>query len=229
MFMGAFTIISIQLILIYLIYDHLFIENEYVIPTTSFKIIFPRFISSLMMHVQVEPDIRAGLGLMKYVVNHPHKFRLPALKESDDHGYDSGRICGAFILGFCQFSVAIIIEFLVIVFLLTQKTLTDVIMKFVALAAITKFDDFYAASLYDEKMFKAVGKTIPTEFRRTMSYYKTDEERDKKNQEVRQEIAKKLTVSEEVNKIGVSASVREGFIFKDPKVGHWYLYVLRFI
>jgi hypothetical protein len=56
---------------------------------------------------------------MKYVVNHPQKFKLPALKDSDDVGYDTGRICGAFFLGLSQFSVAIIIEFLVIIFLLT--------------------------------------------------------------------------------------------------------------
>ena len=38
---------------------------------------------------------------------------------NDDVGYDTGRICGAFFLGLSQFSVAIIIEFLVIIFLLT--------------------------------------------------------------------------------------------------------------
>ena len=71
------------------------------------------------MHIQVEPDIRSGIGLMKYVVNHPKKFRLPAKQGSDDDGYDVGRIFGAFFLGFCQFSIGFIIEFLVIVFLLT--------------------------------------------------------------------------------------------------------------
>lgn len=44
-------------------------------------------------------------------------------------------------------------------------------MKFVALAAIVKFDDFYAAALYDEKTKAAVGKTLPTEYYRGMSFY----------------------------------------------------------
>ena len=29
------------------------------------------------------------------------------------------------------------------------------------MAAIARFDDFYAAALYEEKMNKAVGKTLP--------------------------------------------------------------------
>lgn len=44
-------------------------------------------------------------------------------------------------------------------------------MKFVALAAIVKFDDFYAAALYDEKTRATVGKTLPTEFYRGMAFY----------------------------------------------------------
>lgn len=29
-----------------------------------------------MMHLICEPDIRDGINLMKYVLNHPHKFRM---------------------------------------------------------------------------------------------------------------------------------------------------------
>lgn len=43
-------------------------------------------------------------------------------------------------------------------------------MKFVSMAAIVKFDDMYAAGLYEEKMKKAVGKTLPTEYQRHMSF-----------------------------------------------------------
>ena len=48
--------------------------------------------------------------------------------------------------------------------------LTDVIMKFVALAAIVKFDDMYASGLYDEKMRKGAKKTLPMEYKRFMSF-----------------------------------------------------------
>lgn len=51
----------------------------------------------------------------------------------------------------------------------------DVIIKFVALAAIARFDDIYAAGLYDEKIKKAVGCALPTEFKRKMTFVKEDE------------------------------------------------------
>lgn len=102
-------------------------------------------------------------------------------------------------------------------------------MKFVALAAITKFDDFYAASLYDEKMFKAVGKILPVEFRRTMCY-KTEEERDKINNEIRDKMEKNMKDTDEGTKeLGKSAALREGLMFNNPREGHWMLYFLRFV
>jgi len=45
------------------------------IPANTYLIIIPRFISSMMMHLNVEPDTRNGINLMKFVVNHPSKFR----------------------------------------------------------------------------------------------------------------------------------------------------------
>ena len=50
----------------------------------------------------------------------------------------------------------------------------DVIMKFVSMSAIVRFDDMYATSLRDEKMLKAAGKTLPIEYKRYMNA-KTEE------------------------------------------------------
>jgi len=47
-----------------------------IVPAKSYKIIIPRFLASVMMHLNVEPDIRNGLTLMKYAVNHPSKFKI---------------------------------------------------------------------------------------------------------------------------------------------------------
>ena len=48
----------------------------------SVLIILPRFLSSLMMHINVETDIRAGINLMKFAVNHPTKFKPPKKVDS---------------------------------------------------------------------------------------------------------------------------------------------------
>ena len=49
----------------------------------SFFIIIPRFLSSIMMHLNVEPDIRNGLNLMKWAINHPSKFKCNEVARSD--------------------------------------------------------------------------------------------------------------------------------------------------
>jgi len=58
--------------------------------------------------------------------------------------------------------IACIIEVCVIVYLSSLQRLTDVIMKFVSMAAIVKFDNMYAGALFEEKMLGAKGKLLPT-------------------------------------------------------------------
>lgn len=144
----------------------------------SCLIILPRFLSSLMMHITVETDIRSGLILMKYAVNHPSKFQV--VKKNEDEAeikINTTRVCLAFFLGFCQAAIAIVVEVLVITYLTSQRLLTDVIMKYVSLAAIVKFDNFYFDGLYEEKMKKAAGKILPIEYQRHMGKM-THEERE---------------------------------------------------
>ena len=42
-------------------------------------------------------------------------------------------------------------------------------MKFVSMAAIVKFDNMYAAALFEEKMLGAKGKLLPTQYKRRMA------------------------------------------------------------
>lgn len=107
------------------------------------------------MHLNVEPDIRQGIELMKYAVNHPQKFR-PIKKNYELETPDTISYLGvkrnafcAFLLGFNQCTIAIIAEVLVIVYLSSLSSLLLIIMKYVSLAAVVKFDDMYAAALHD--------------------------------------------------------------------------------
>ena len=103
---------------------------------------------------------------------------------------DEGSVYAAFTLGFFQAIISMWVEILVVLYLTSQKVLTDVIMKFVALAAITKFDDMYAGALYEEKMLKVVGKTLPTEYRRCMGFRTTEEERHEHNKKLKAKLEK---------------------------------------
>lgn len=41
----------------------------------SVWVIISRLLMATMMHFTVESDIRNGINMMKYAVNHPHKFK----------------------------------------------------------------------------------------------------------------------------------------------------------
>ena len=53
---------------------------------TSVNVLALRFICGLLMHLNVESDIRNGLKMMKYVINHTNDFSAPF---------------NAFLCGFC--------------------------------------------------------------------------------------------------------------------------------
>lgn len=75
-FLGAIMIIGCQLCMISLIiYYELTSPDFNIVPSSSFVIILARFLSSVMMHLNVEPEIRAGLVLAKYCLNHPNRLK----------------------------------------------------------------------------------------------------------------------------------------------------------
>ena len=55
----------------YIIYDK---KNFHVKPAKSLDMMIARFVASMMMHIIVEKEVRAGLRMMKYTVNHHEKF-----------------------------------------------------------------------------------------------------------------------------------------------------------
>lgn len=161
-FLGAVMVILSQLTMIGLIVVYERTSDTFeIIPSNSFLIILARFMSSMMMHLNVEPEIRSGLMLAKYVVNHPNRFKGTYTKNSKG-GYDINysRICPPLFLALSQTFVGLIVEINVLIYLTSLKSLLDVIMKFVTLASICKFDDMYAASLFENKMKAAAGKKL---------------------------------------------------------------------
>lgn len=46
-----------------------------ILPPNGMDMLACRFIASMMMHLNVEKDVRNGLTMMKYVVNHFGNFR----------------------------------------------------------------------------------------------------------------------------------------------------------
>ena len=80
-----------------------------------------RFISSMLMHFNVEKDIRMGLDMMKYCINHSENFT---------------DIYPPFFIGFFHFFIVIMVELNIMLILLGTGDILNVMLKFVSLAAI---------------------------------------------------------------------------------------------
>ena len=119
------------------------------------------------MHLMVEPDISNGIRIMKYTVNHPLKFRNA---KNSDGKLNYGAIIPPFFLGFAQTFVAFNVEVVVIMYLASLGSLMDIVIKFIALSAIARFDDIYASSLRDSKIKSASGKKLQIDFKRHMIF-----------------------------------------------------------
>lgn len=82
-YLGAVMVVLSQLTMIGLIVVFERTSDDFhIIPSNSYLIIVARFMSSMMMHLNVEPEIRAGLMLAKYAVNHPNRFKGAYVKNS---------------------------------------------------------------------------------------------------------------------------------------------------
>ena len=140
--MNSLFIHILQLSLIGIIWTYAFKCEFTVYVPNEVEILITRFIASMMMHLQVEKDIRNGLGMMKYAVNHHARFT---------NVYVS--FCIAALHTFSSF----MIEFTVILILLSLENVVEIVMKYVSLAAISNIPRFYYNSLYDNKLLSIAG------------------------------------------------------------------------
>lgn len=87
-----------------------------------------RFLCAVFLHISLNGETTQGLMLMKYANNHPWRF------------VDWKT---AFLIGFSQFAMVITVEFVNLVILITNQTIMDTIMNFLALVIIADFDDYF--------------------------------------------------------------------------------------
>ena len=83
------------------------------------------------MHILIQKEFEQGLNMMKYVTNHPWKFRNVGL---------------AFFAGFLQLFISLIIEVSNIYIVLANgETQFDIISNFIIMLVIADFDNYFYA------------------------------------------------------------------------------------
>lgn len=106
-----------------------------------------RLVCSILMHLCVESDIRQGLRMMKYAVNHHESFDYPKC---------------AFFVGFMQYAGGLGAELCCMLFLAQLSDTITTIIRFIALGSIAKVDDFYAGAIPSDYILKQKNAPLPT-------------------------------------------------------------------
>ena len=96
-------------------------ENFKITQAKSIDMIIARFVASMMMHISCEKDVRGGINMMKYSINHYKDFTNPY---------------PAFLIAFLSTIIGFITELNVMIILSSMPNILGVVMKYVSLAAI---------------------------------------------------------------------------------------------
>lgn len=94
----------------------------------SRAVAFTRLMAGMIMQVTMSVELKQGLEKMKFAINHPWKF--------DKVGF-------AFLAGFCQATVIMVVTFLNYFTIIDATTVIDIVMNFLALAVIADLDDMF--------------------------------------------------------------------------------------
>ena len=98
----------------------------------SIWIVVIRFICGIVMHYSIQNEFTEGLRMMKFVVNHPWKFRY---------------VFSAFMIGFFKVLIASLVELLNIFVLCSNTEVMEILYNFIALCVIIEFNDMFAGVL----------------------------------------------------------------------------------
>lgn len=112
--------------------------NEAIRELPTGQMVLCRSILGIFMHFIVDKDIRQGLVLMKYALNHPWKFR---------------RWYSAFLIGFIQLALAVTSEYVSIQIVLSTDTYLDAVKDFIALMIVNEFDNHFFEYMHKEDIY----------------------------------------------------------------------------
>lgn len=73
-FRAALTVFSIQVLMIIFIGTVVMSDDFDILLPKNLAVLGARFVCTILMHLQVEGDLRQGLQMMKYVTNHASEF-----------------------------------------------------------------------------------------------------------------------------------------------------------
>jgi hypothetical protein len=108
-----------------------------------------------LLHMMLVPQVRLGLDMMKFSLNHPHRF----------HGWLNG-----FMSGLMLFGVSVVIELLTAINLTYAQTVTVIIYQYIYFSSIASITTVFATPLKNEALCKIASmKPVALQIDRTTS------------------------------------------------------------
>ena len=87
--------------------------------------------------MSLQDELKSALNMMKFSINHDHKFSNYKL---------------AFLSGFLQASMIFVVESVNFMIILAAKEYSEIVMNFMAIAIISEFDDFFYRAIGDDPL-----------------------------------------------------------------------------
>ena len=114
-------------------------EGDYILANypDSASIVLARFSCGIILHMQLQGELVAGMRNMKFALNHYYRF---------------DRVFVAWSAGFMQAVSIFVIEIVNFIVILQASTYLEIVMNFMALAIIAEFDNAFFSALGSDNM-----------------------------------------------------------------------------
>lgn len=155
-FYACCFVFCVQASLAYFILDYVvFSADHFTIVTPNLQIYLCRFLCSLLLHMELVPDVKQSFWMMRYLNTHPHKFSQQFVP---------------YLIALMQFTGGLLAEITNIFMLSTRESVEECVTFFVAFNILAKIDNIYAESLSNQPLMKVTeqplvwelsGKSVP--------------------------------------------------------------------
>ena len=139
-------IFGVELTLAWLIIKTVVLDEEhFVIYTPNIEVYICRFVTALLLHMELIEDVKQGINMMHFLNTHPDNFT------------------GAFypfVISLLQTFGGLIAEALNLFMLSTRSSVADCITFYVAFRVLSSVDNIYAESLSDFVLKEAIEEPL---------------------------------------------------------------------
>lgn len=144
-FYNCLFIFGLQMLLVALVGAEI-LSADFVLTFPTLPTLVTRFVCGILLHIQLEGEVRQALVMLKYYNDHHSAFAEPV---------------PAVAIAVMQLAAALFTEVININLICAQDTIMDCIMNFIALGVIAEVDDYYAGSLSHFPLTDAVERAPP--------------------------------------------------------------------